>query len=37
VDAESVCVHGDSPDSVALTRSIVKALVEDGIEIRSFL
>ena len=37
VDAESVCVHGDSPDSVALTRSIVEALRTDGIEIKSFL
>ena len=37
VDAESVCVHGDSPDSVALAQSIVKALGEDGIEIKSFL
>ena len=37
VDAESVCVHGDSPDSVALTRSIVEALRADGIEIKSFL
>ncbi|WP_297007883.1 LamB/YcsF family protein, partial [uncultured Corynebacterium sp.] len=37
VDAESVCVHGDSPDSVALARSIVRALAADGIGIRSFL
>lgn len=37
VDADSVCVHGDSPDSVALTRSIVEALRADGIEIKSFL
>ena len=37
VDAESVCVHGDSPDSVALTQSIVGALRTDGIEIKSFL
>ncbi|AGP30204.1 LamB/YcsF family protein [Corynebacterium terpenotabidum] len=37
VHAESVCVHGDSPGSVALAQSIVAALAEDGIGIRSFL
>ncbi|MEX3504664.1 LamB/YcsF family protein [Corynebacterium sp. LK2510] len=37
VAAESVCVHGDSPGSVELTRSIVARLAEEGIEIRSVL
>ena len=37
VDAESVCVHGDSPGSVALARSIVEELARDGITVRSFL
>ncbi|WP_342320119.1 LamB/YcsF family protein [Corynebacterium mayonis] len=37
VNAESVCVHGDSPGSVELTRSIVERLGAEGIEIRSFL
>lgn len=37
VGAESVCVHGDSPDSVGLTRAIVEKLAADGIELRSVL
>lgn len=37
VDAESVCVHGDSPGAVALTRSIVERLNREGVEIRSAL
>lgn len=37
VAAESVCVHGDSPGSVELTRSVVEKLGQEGIEIRSFL
>ncbi|SDS27993.1 LamB/YcsF family protein [Corynebacterium timonense] len=37
VEAESVCVHGDSPGAVELTRSVVARLGDEGIEIRSFL
>lgn len=37
VDALSVCVHGDSPGSVDMTRSIVDRLRDKGIEIRSAL
>ncbi len=37
VHAESVCVHGDSPGSVELTRGIVERLTYEGIGIRSFL
>ncbi len=37
VAAESVCVHGDSPGSVELTRSVVARLADEGISIRSFL
>ena len=37
IDAESLCVHGDSPGSVELARRIVGALQDAGIEIRSFL
>lgn len=37
VQAESVCVHGDSPGSVDLTKAIVRQLGTDGIDIRSFL
>ena len=37
VQAESVCVHGDSPGSVELTRSVVERLGQSGITIASFL
>ncbi|MCP1387680.1 LamB/YcsF family protein [Corynebacterium sp. TA-R-1] len=37
VRAESVCVHGDSPGSVEMTRSVVARLAAEGVEIRSFL
>lgn len=37
VDAESVCMHGDSPGSVALMRSVVERLEREGITVRSFL
>ncbi|GAB3692737.1 LamB/YcsF family protein [Corynebacterium nasicanis] len=37
VPATSVCVHGDSPGSVAMTQSIVDRLRAAGIEIRSAL
>lgn len=37
IDAESLCVHGDSPGSVELARRIVGALRDADIEIRSFL
>lgn len=37
VQAESVCVHGDSPGAVAMTRSVVDTLRAEGIEIRSVL
>lgn len=37
VRAESVCVHGDSPGSVEMTRSVVARLEAEGVEIRSFL
>ncbi|AWB83694.1 LamB/YcsF family protein [Corynebacterium liangguodongii] len=37
VRAESVCVHGDSPGAVELTRSVVERLGREGIEIRSAL
>ena len=37
VDAESVCIHGDSPGAVELSRMIVEKLRADGIDIRSFL
>ena len=37
VQAESVCVHGDSPGSVELTRSVVQKLHDESVEIRSAL
>lgn len=37
VNAESVCVHGDSPGSVDLAREIVRDLGEHNISVRSFL
>ncbi|WP_420097982.1 5-oxoprolinase subunit PxpA [Corynebacterium sp.] len=37
VDAESVCIHGDSPGAVELSRMIVEKLRADGIDIRSVL
>lgn len=37
VGAESVCVHGDSPGAVELTRAVVDTLTQDGIELRSVL
>lgn len=36
VDAESVCVHGDSPGAVDMARSIRSALGAEGIEGRAF-
>jgi len=37
VQAESVCVHGDSPGSVELTRSVVHKLADEGIRIEAVL
>lgn len=37
VNAESVCVHGDSPGAVALMRSVIDRLGAEDIAIRSFL
>ena len=37
VQAESVCVHGDSPGSVELTRSVVRKLADEGIRIEAVL
>ena len=35
VDAASLCVHGDSPDAVAMARAVRAALDADGIEVRA--
>jgi UPF0271 protein len=37
VDAQSICVHGDSPGAVAIAREIRRAFETDGIAVRSFL
>ncbi|MEY8567495.1 5-oxoprolinase subunit PxpA [Corynebacterium sp.] len=37
VDAESVCVHGDSPGAVELTRAVVDRLHAEGVGIGSVL
>ena len=36
IDAQSICVHGDSPDAVAIAREIRRRFEADGIAIRSF-
>jgi UPF0271 protein len=37
VDAQSICVHGDSPDAVAIAQEIRRAFEAGGITVRSFL
>lgn len=37
VGAESVCIHGDSPDAVAMAKEIARSLREADIKVRSFL
>lgn len=37
IDAQSICVHGDSPGAVAIAQEIRRAFEADGIIIRSFL
>ncbi|AFL51095.1 UPF0271 protein [Sinorhizobium fredii] len=37
IDAQSICVHGDSPGAVAIARVIRQAFESDGITVRSFL
>ena len=36
IDAQSVCVHGDSPDAVAIARYLRAALEEAGLSVRPF-
>ncbi|RKR03437.1 UPF0271 protein [Kushneria sinocarnis] len=36
VAADSICVHGDSPDAVALAQAVRDRLVAAGIELRAF-
>ena len=37
VDAESVCVHSDTPGAAALARSVRAALVEHGVAVPPFV
>lgn len=37
IEADSICVHGDSPDAVAIARQLRARLVQDGITIASFV
>ena len=37
IDAQSICVHGDSPGAVAIAQEIRRAFEADGLTIRSFL
>lgn len=36
IEADSICVHGDSPDAVNLARSVKEILVNHGVEIKPF-
>ncbi|MFD1745356.1 LamB/YcsF family protein [Rhizobium helianthi] len=37
IDAQSICVHGDSPGAVAIAQAVRKTLEADGIDVRAFL
>ena len=37
VDAESVCVHGDTPGAVAIAAAARTALAEAGVRVASFV
>ena len=37
VDAQSICVHGDSPGAVEMARAVRAALEGDGVAVRSFV
>ena len=36
VDAQSICVHGDSPGAVEMAKAIREALDEAGVTVTSF-
>lgn len=36
IDAESICLHGDTPGAVAMAAAVRMSLDESGVEIRSF-
>ena len=37
VDAQSICVHGDSPGAVEMARAVRMALESDGVTVRAFV
>ena len=37
LDAQSICVHGDSPGAVEMARAVRKALEADGVAVRPFV
>jgi UPF0271 protein len=36
LDAQSICVHGDSPDAVAIARTLRRRFEAEGVAVRSF-
>jgi len=36
VEADTICIHGDSPDAVAMARAVREGLARAGIEVRPF-
>ncbi|MEQ4922470.1 LamB/YcsF family protein [Proteus hauseri] len=36
IQADSICVHGDSPDAVNLAKSVKEILIQHGVEIKPF-
>ena len=36
-EAQSLCIHGDTPDAVAIARAVKDALAANGVEIRAAL
>ena len=36
VQADSICVHGDSPDAVAMARAVRRVLMDAGVTLRGF-
>jgi UPF0271 protein len=37
IDAQSLCVHGDSPGAVAIAREVRSRLEAEGLRVKSFL
>ncbi len=37
LEAHSICVHGDTPAAVSIARAVRDALIQDGVELKSFI